>query len=63
MNYFVSEEKKIAKESAKESKTCTHSRMIDDVYDQNGLRTGKMQCSECMAILDPLLKSGEHGND
>ena len=46
------------KKTAKESEACTHSRMIDDVYDQDGLPTGKVQCSECMAILDNPLKSG-----
>jgi hypothetical protein len=59
MNHLVSSEKK----AAKESQACTHSRMIDDVYDQDGLPTGKMQCSECMAVLDTPLKSGEHAND
>ena len=59
MGYPVSSEKKIAKES----QACTHSRMIDDVYDQDGLPTGKVKCSECMAILDNPLKSGEHAND
>ena len=44
--------------TAKESEACTHSRMIDDVYDQDGARTGKMRCSECFAILDNLLKGG-----
>ena len=59
MNYVVSSEKK----TAKESQACTHSRMIDDVYDQDGVRTGEMRCLECMAILDTPLKSGEQAND
>ena len=54
MDYLVSSEKR----TAKESQACTHSRMIDDVYDQDGLPTGKMQCLECMAILDDPLKDG-----
>lgn len=53
----------LKKEKVKGSKACTHSRMIDDVYDQDGTRTGKMQCLECMAILDDPLNSGEDPDD
>ena len=59
MDHLVS----LEKEKVKESKACTHSRMIDDVYDQDGGRTGKMQCLECMAILENPLNSGEDPND
>ena len=34
--------------------TCTHSRLIDDIRDENGNRTGNVQCLECQAIFkDP----------
>jgi hypothetical protein len=59
MDYPTSSEKKIGKEFT----ACTHSRMIDDVYDQDGVRTSKMRCSECMAILDTPLNSGIDPND
>jgi hypothetical protein len=55
MEHFISSEKK----PIRESKACTHSRLIDDVYDHDGARTGLMRCLECMSNLDHPPKSGE----
>lgn len=31
---------------------CEHRRMIDDVRDKNGRRTGHVRCLECQAVFD-----------
>ena len=33
-------------------KTRTHSRLIDDVLNEAGNRTGKVFCLECLAVID-----------
>lgn len=41
---------------------CTHSRMIADVLTPQGLKTGKIRCLECSAVLDdPALNRETHG--
>lgn len=44
------------------TRCCTHSRLIADVLTPQGLKTGKIRCLECSAILDdPALKNETPG--
>jgi hypothetical protein len=44
----------IAEEAKKltPSAACVHQRIIDDVLNRNGKRTGKVRCCKCGAIFD-----------
>lgn len=32
--------------------TCAHGRLIDDVLTDEGQRTGRVRCLECLAVID-----------